>query len=102
MVRRRVLKSPKNGLSALFIKSLKRAGRGEQYEVRDVGETRNLRIRVSSLSKKFYMTARWHKGAVSATARLIGEFAPSEEEASELEGSVTLAQARDIARNWER
>lgn len=62
MVRRRVLKSPKNGLTTLFIKGLKRAGQGEQYEVTDVGEARNLRIRVSSRSKKFYMTARWHKG----------------------------------------
>lgn len=100
MVRRRVLTSPKNGLTTPFIRGLKRAAQGEQYEITDLGETRNLRTRVSSRSKKFYMTARWHKGAASATPRLIGNFVASKQE--EDGGSVTLAKARDIARGWER
>ena len=88
---------PDKGLTVNFIKSLKLAGEGQAYEVADKGETRRLRIRVSSRSMTFYMCARWKKGAVSATSRAIGEFSETEEQ-----GCVTLLQARQQVREWEK
>jgi hypothetical protein len=55
------MERPKNGLTVALIKSLKLASKGKSYEVGDTGETRRLRIHVSSVSKSFYMSARWER-----------------------------------------
>ncbi len=68
-------------------------------------ETRALRVRVSALSKVFYMTARWKKGASSATSRAIGIFTEEEREERDEDGEkiyVTLAEAREKVREWDR
>jgi hypothetical protein len=66
------MRRPHNGLTDALIKSLKLAPRGTVYDVGDTGETKRLRLRVSSTSKRFYMSARWGKGKSSATLRAIG------------------------------
>ncbi|MER9280695.1 tyrosine-type recombinase/integrase [Mesorhizobium sp. M0522] len=86
----------KDGLTVKSIAGFKPRPDGGFYEVSDIGETKALHVRVSARAKVFYMNARWKKGATSATSRAIGEF-------SEIDraGFVTLAQARDKAREWE-
>src|SRR3546814_15834918 len=63
----------RKGLTPAFVAGLKPASMGNRYEVRDCGETAALRIRVTPRGKRFYMSARWQKGASSATSRLLGE-----------------------------
>lgn len=88
-------KTPKGGLTVPFIMTLRPPAGGGFFEVADVGETKALRVRVSAKSKTFYMSARWKKGATSASSRAIGDFAESERP-----GQFTLTQARDQVREW--
>lgn len=89
-------RAPERGLNVAFIKGLKAQPDETAYEIADVGETHYLRVRISCKSKRFYMRARWKKGASSASSRAIGEFSETEKP-----GFITLAQARETARNWE-
>ncbi|MHA6646190.1 tyrosine-type recombinase/integrase [Mesorhizobium sp. A623] len=93
-------KAPAKGLNPKFIEGLKPNPDGRMYEVADTGETSGLRIRVAPRSKIFYVSARWRKGATSATSRMIGKFAESEDKIPG-PGYATLAQARDKVREWE-
>lgn len=86
----------KNGLNPKFIAGLKPRPGGGIYEVSDIGAYKSLRVRVSSQSKTFYMTARWKKGATSATSRAIGLFSEVERK-----DYVTLAQAHAKVLEWE-
>lgn len=68
-------------------------------------ETKALRVRVSAASTIFYMSARWQKGASSATSRAIGLFTEEEREERDDDGDkvfLTLAEARDKVREWDR
>ncbi|UXN66034.1 integrase family protein (plasmid) [Phyllobacterium sp. A18/5-2] len=103
------MRRPQNGLTDALIKSLKLAPRGTVYDVGDAGETKRLRLRVSSTSKRFYMSGRWGKRKSSATLRAIGpyklesidELEPTDELKSK-DGYFTLRQAREKAREWDR
>ena len=90
--------APAKGLNPLFIEGLKEPPGGGMYEVSDIGAYKSLRVRVSSQSKVFYMSARWKKGATSAASRAIGLFSPHEEPQA---GCVSLAQARAKVAEWD-
>lgn len=94
-----VPKAPEGGLNPKFIQGLKPRPGGGIYEVADVGKYRGLRVRVSAKGKVFYASARWKKGATSATSRAIGPILPLDVEA-EREGYVTLKQARTQFDAW--
>jgi integrase len=92
--------APAKGLNPKFITGLKPNPDGLKYEVGDTGETSNLCIRVTPRAKTFYMSARWKPGASSATSRKLGMFAEAEDKIPG-PGYITLAQAREKAREWE-
>lgn len=87
--------APATGLNVKFIKGLRPLPDGHFYEVADRGETAYLRVRVTPRAKRFYMSARWSKGATSATSRMLGEVSETE---TNLPGCLSLAQARAKAR----
>ncbi|MBN9069668.1 MAG: hypothetical protein J0H60_25385, partial [Rhizobiales bacterium] len=91
---------PEKGLTHSFIIGLRANPLGGHYDVADSGETTSLRIRVSQRAKKFYMSARWRKGATSATSRLLGEFWEGDD--APLPCFLTLAGARQKTREWEK